>query len=139
MRWQPYQEPLRSVLLRTGLIAFAVGAVARSLTIGIIALWPSLGGHFVEVWFLNWLRPRLPLARTVQTVARVATWFVAGSLLIIAMQRTWEHLVLLLGVRLYYRYLWPWWLGGVVFIGIELIAHLGLMLFRRPNFYNCQG
>ena len=34
-------------------------------------LWPSLGGHWVELWFLNWLRPRLPVARGAQIVTRL--------------------------------------------------------------------
>jgi hypothetical protein len=35
---------------------------------------------------------------------------------------------------------WPrWWLGGLVFIGIELVAHLVLRLRGRPNFYNGRG
>ena len=32
---------------------------------------------------------------------------------------------------------WPaWWLGGLAFIGIELLAHLLLQLRGRPSFYN---
>jgi hypothetical protein len=61
-QWQPYQEPLRTTLLRTGIIALVVGAVlarswggvARWPAATLLALWPALGGHLVELWFLNW-------------------------------------------------------------------------------------
>src|SRR2546423_515949 len=66
-QWQLYQEPLRFTMLRTGMIAIVVGAVLARLWGGLarwpmatlLVLWPSFGGHWVEVWFLNWLRPRL--------------------------------------------------------------------------------
>ena len=77
-RWQPFHEPLRHTLLRNGAIAILVGAVIarfwgglpRWPLVTLLALWPSLGGHWVEVWFLNWLRPRIPAARRVQVAAR---------------------------------------------------------------------
>jgi hypothetical protein len=35
---------------------------------------------------------------------------------------------------------WPaWWLGGLAFIGLELVAHLPLQLRGQPNFYNGRG
>ncbi len=35
---------------------------------------------------------------------------------------------------------WPaWWLGGLAFIGIELVAHLALLLRGRPSFYDGRG
>src|ERR1700724_618875 len=93
---QPFREPLRTTLFRTGTIAMVVGAVlARSwgglarwpLAI-LLVLWPSLGGHWVEVWFLNSLRPRLFTAYGVQVAARVAVWFVGGIGLAIGMRLT---------------------------------------------------
>jgi hypothetical protein len=32
-----------------------------------------------------------------------------------------------------------WWLGGVLFIGIELVAHLAMRLTGRPSFYDGCG
>src|SRR5689334_17084169 len=66
--WQPFREPLRNTVLRTGLIALAGGAalsfwwggIARWPVAFLIVLWFSLGGHFVELFFLNFLRPRFP-------------------------------------------------------------------------------
>jgi hypothetical protein len=42
----------------------------------------------------------------------------------------------LAGIR---RHGLAWWLAGLGFIGIELVAHLALLLRRRPNFYDGRG
>ena len=129
-------------MLRTGMIAIVVGAVLARLWGGlarwpmttILLLWPSFGGHWVEVWFLNWLRPRLPIARGLQIAARVGAWFVGGAVLAIGMGLT---AMALAGFRPAH---WPaWWLGGLAFIGIELVTHLALQLRGRPSFYNGRG
>ena len=94
--WQPYREPLRVTLVRTVTIALVVGAVltrwwggwARWPVATIVVLWPSFGGHWVDLWFLNWLRPRLSVTRAVQVVARVAVWFAGGTGLALGMGLT---------------------------------------------------
>src|SRR3954462_15581678 len=88
--WQPYREPFRATLLRTGLIAVALGA-AFAFSFGrglrdwpaatVLALWPALGGHLVELLFLNQLRPMLPPERATQGAGRLATWFAACCVL----------------------------------------------------------
>ena len=141
-QWQPVREPLRVTLLRTGLIAVIVGAVlalrrgelARWPLATLLVLWPSLGGHWVELWFLNWLRPRLSAARAVQVGARVAVWFIGGVVLALGMCLTAMALAGFRPAR------WPaWWVGGAAFIGIELVAQLAPLLRGRPNFYNGRG
>ncbi len=129
-------------MLRTGLIAIVVGAVLARWWGGLaywplatlLILGPSFGGHWLEVWFLNWLRPRLPIARGVQLAARTGVWFVGGAGLAVVMG--------LLAIELsgFRVQRWPaWWLGGIAFIGIELVAHLALQLRGRPSFYNGRG
>ena len=129
-------------MLRTGMIAIVVGAVLARLWGGLarwpmatlLVLWPSFGGHWVEIWFLNWLRPRLSIARGLQVAARVGVWFVGGTGLVIGMGLT---AMALAGFRPAH---WPaWWLGGLAFIGIELVTHLVLQLRGRPSFYNGRG
>jgi hypothetical protein len=140
--WQPYREPVRSVILRTGAIAVLAGAAfgifsgsfARWPLATVLALWPSFGGHWVEVWFLNGLRPRFSSARGVQVATRVSVWFIAGAVFVISMRLS---LLAMAKVRLPHWHIW--WLGGFAFIGIELIAHLVLQLRGRPNFYNGLG
>jgi hypothetical protein len=140
--WQPYREPLRTTLVRTVLIALIAGAVlalprgglARWPTATLLMLWPSFGGHWVELWFLNWLRPRLSVARAMQIIARLAVWFVGGVGLAIGMGLTAKALAGFRPTR------WPhWWIGGLAFIGIELVVHLALQFRGRPSFYNGRG
>jgi fatty acid desaturase len=97
-------------------------------------LWPAFGGHWIDLAFLNWLRPRLPKSRPIQVVARITIWFVGG-------------MVLALGVRLTAMLLsedqplaWlTWATAGTAFVAIELVAHAGLHLRGRPSFYNGLG
>src|SRR2546430_7439875 len=141
--WQPYSEPLRATLVRTITIALVAGALlARSWGGGmtrwpiatLLMLWPSFGGHWIEIWFLNWLRPRLSDSRAVQVAARVATWFVGGIVLALAM------LLTAIALTGFHPTRWPaWWLGGLAFIAIELVAQLPLQLRGRPSFYNGRG
>src|SRR2546423_41245 len=122
MTWQPYREPLRTTLLRNTTIALIVGAVLAASWGGLsrwpiatlLALWPSLGGHFVELFFLNYLRPRLPSARPVQITARLAVWFVGGIVLALGMALTANALTGYHPARSA-----AWWLAGLAFIGIE--------------------
>lgn len=139
--WQPHREPLRATLLRTIVIALVVGAVfARfsSRRIGwplasLLFLWFSFGGHWVELWYLNWLRPRISVARYAQVVARIATWFVGGTVLAIGMALTARALA-------FQPARWPaWWLGGFAFIVVELVVHVGPQLRGQPSFYNGRG
>jgi hypothetical protein len=142
VKWQPFREPLLTTVARNGAIALVAGAVlalrwgglARWPIAVLLMLWPSFGGHLVELWFLNYLRPRIPAARAVQVGIRVAVWFIAGIGLALAMRLT---AMTLAGVRPAH---WPaWWLGGLAFIGIELAVHLVLQLRGRPGFYNGRG
>jgi hypothetical protein len=140
--WRPYREPLRVTLARTGTIAAVVGlavAVRRGgglrwwIVATILALWPSFGGHWVEVFFLNWLRPRLSAGRWVQTPARIGVWFVGGIVLWVGVRATAAAMNL-------HPPPWPTlWSGGVVFIAIELVAHLVLHLRGVPNVYDGRG
>jgi hypothetical protein len=142
LRWQSYREPLYITLARTAAIALIVGAALASWRgeiklwplAALLVLWPSFGGHWVEIFFLNWLRPRLPAARAVQVAARLAVWFVGGCVLAIGMAVTAMALITLPpihGSQL--------WLAGVGFIGVELLAHLFLQLRGQPSFYNGRG
>jgi hypothetical protein len=97
-------------------------------------LWPALGGHFVELVFLNGLRPRLPDGRGVQVAARLVVWFVGGVVLAAAMRWT----AVALGADRWFP--GPvWWVAGFGLIVIELIAHGVLHLRGRPSFYNGRG
>ncbi len=140
-KWPLFREPLRDTILRNCAIAIVGGLVIARFARGlshwwiplVLLLWPTFGGHFMEVWFLNWLRPRLPFSRAVQVAARVTVWFIAGMLLMLCMQLTSDAL----GLQAAH---WPaWWLAGLAFIGIELLAHVAPQLRGQPSFYNGRG
>lgn len=141
--WQPYREPLRTTLLRTVTLALILGAVLtrwwgggviRWLLLSFLMLWPAFGGHWVDLWFLNWLRPRLSAARAAQIAGRLGVWFTGGAVLLLGMCLT---ALALPGFR---PPAWPaWWLAGIMFIGVELAAHLVLSLRGRPSFYDGRG
>ena len=89
----------------------------------------TLGGHYVEVAFLNGIRSRLPKNRGLQLFGRLVFWFVGGCLLYLGMTMTAR----LFSIKLA-RYP-DLWIGGFLLIGIELVAHLAALLRRKPNFY----
>ena len=136
------REPLRVTLTRTVGIALIAGAALASRSGGlalwpimsVVMLWPSLGGHYVELAYLDVVRPRLSDSRAVHTLARIAVWFVGGVLLAIGMRIS--------AIAVHAPRPLPasaWWIGGIVFIGIELVAHLVLHARGRPSFYTGRG
>jgi len=145
MTWQPSREPLGDTLLRTGTIALVAGSVLARYRGGLaywpaatlLALWPALGGHYVEVGFLNFVRPRLPDTRAVHVAVRVGAWLVGGAVLALGMALTARALGEPRPAQ------WQAWrvgaVGGLAFVGVELLAHLLLHLRRRPSFYNGRG
>ena len=135
---QTPREPLGTTLVRTITIALVAG-LAASRPLGgptrwpaatLVMLWPSLGGHFVEAWYLGWLRPRLRTSRRAQIVARLVTWFIGGIGLGVGMELTARATA---GVPLSRGP--AWWTAGIAFIGVELAAHLALLVRGRPSIY----
>jgi uncharacterized membrane protein YdcZ (DUF606 family) len=140
--WKPHREPFSATLSRTIGIALVVGGLAawryRTLQVwpiaAVIMLWFSFGGHWVELWFLNQVRPRLSHARTTQIATRVVVWFVGGVVLGLGIVLTMRLFPLTRALRPP-----PWWMAGVVFIALELVVHLVLFARRRPNCYSGDG
>lgn len=139
--WKAFREPLSRTLARTVTIA-VLGGAGLAWGLGGLRLWPaailvllwvSLGGHVVEVCFLNSLRPRLPAYRVVQACARIGWWVAGGMVLGLGAKMT--ATVTALPVSR-----WPaWWVAGPAFVGVELIAHLGMVVRRLPNFFDGRG
>ena len=135
-----FSEPWGRTLGRTvGLalaIGFGVALYQRRPTLApitaLLALWFTLGGHFIELWCRNGLRPMLP-NRALALIARLAAWFVGGSALY--------------GGALATRSLltgrpappWPWWSGGVFFIAAELLIHSWLLGRGQPSAFDGRG
>jgi hypothetical protein len=110
-------------------LAVVIGAIVAQFRGGLsqwprtslLALWVTFGGHWVELFFLNVVRPHVSNARAV----RVVVWFAGGVLMATGMG--------LSGFRI------AWWIGGVGFIGVELALHLLLQLSGRASYYNGRG
>ena len=122
-------------------LAVAVGAVLALqrhdvkllLPVAALALWFTLGGHYVEVAFLNGLRARIPQGRLTQAGVRLLAWLIGGVLLYVAMAATARALPIEPPpLRL-------WWCGGFLLIGVELVVHALLVIRGLPNFYNGRG
>ena len=133
------REPFANMLLRNLLLATGVGAglairshsLQRWFPASLVMLWPTLGGHYLELAFLDLVRPRLTRRPPVRTLARVLTWMAGGVLFAMAMHLTGSAL----GDA--YFVTWPpLWLGAVGMIGIELIAHTALRLRGLPSFFD---
>ena len=135
------REPLSRTLVRNVAIAAAVGAgfamrhreVAVWLPSSVLALWFSLGGHYVEVSYLNRIRPRFQAARPMLMTSRLLVWFAGGTLLYTGMAITARAL------PLHPPRVELWWFGGLLFVGIEFVVHVVLALRGRPNFYAGSG
>ncbi len=113
---------------------FTSRAIVTWVVTALFGLWIGFGGHWVEVFYLNWLRQRLSRVRPTQVLARLAVWFLGGIVLTggMALMRPVEATL-----RLRFA---PWWAGGILFIGVELLVHLfALQLRNKPSFYNGRG
>lgn len=135
-----FSESWRATALRTGGLALAIGAgiglYHRQLALvppaTLLALWFTLGGHFVEVLFRNRIGPLLR-AVELRATARLVYWFAAGSALYAGALGT---RTLLSGRG---ALPWPWWTGGAAFVGLELVIHLLMRARGQPCFYDGRG
>src|SRR5215813_2545306 len=109
-----FAEPRRTTALRTGSIALAIGVgvalVRRQLSllpvVTLMALWFTLGGHYVELLFRNRLAPLVDGSPQRLAFVRLPYWFVGGSLLYAGALATQG---ILDGRGHVSR---PWWVGG---------------------------
>jgi hypothetical protein len=140
-RWPRKRESISRTLARNLTIALVAGVtislVRRQLFLAppetLLALWPSLGGHYVEIAFLDGVRQHLPRTRLVQAAARMLWWLAGGTLLGAALVATGHALTLAPPP-------WRWCLiGGPIFVALELTVHAALALRRRPSFYRGDG
>jgi hypothetical protein len=139
--WPRFEEPFRRTLVRNVVLAAVVGLVfalqrrdpALALPVTALAMWFSLGGHYVETAFLNGVRSRLPQRRLPQALVRLLVWSCGGALLYTCMAVTARALPIAAPpLRL-------WWFGSLLFVGLELAVHGSLAIRGLPNFYNGRG
>lgn len=135
-----FSEPLRRTLARTVSIAVVVGtafALLRQdltafLPVTVLALWITLGGHYVELAFLNGVRGRIPPGRWAQAAVRLLLWSGGGVLLSFGMAATARAMSVTAPP------LKPCWVA-LLFVGVELTVHAVLAIRGAPNFYDGRG
>ena len=135
-----FSEPWPTTLARTAGLALVIGIgvglyqhrLSAVPTTTVLALWFTLGGHFVELWYRNELRPRIA-SRPLALFARLIAWFVGGSALF------WGALVTRTLMGDHRNTSWPWWAGGVLFVGAELAIHVWLRVRRQPSVFDGRG
>jgi hypothetical protein len=139
--WPRIEEPFHRTLARNAAIAIVVAGIVALvrhdlrafLPVAALALWPSLGGHYVELAFVNQMRTRISRGWFIQTVARVVVWFAGGVLLYLCMVVTaYIFPIKPLPLRL-------WWCGGFLFIGVELVVHAFLTFRGEASVYDGHG
>jgi hypothetical protein len=139
---RPYDETIGRTLRRTILIAMFI---TTALTLILprdtsylrfwlvtfpAVLWFPLGGHYVELAYLNYLRMRWPWFHRRRYPARVGWWFVGGLPLGLGCWWTW----ILLGADPQFRL--PFWWGMPFFIAAECVVHTVLAAAGRPSLWN---
>jgi hypothetical protein len=138
-----YREPFLHSLTRNLMIALVVslavslifksrhwGISGRLIAVNTLSiLWISLGGHGVELLYLNAIRFFLPFNRALEAIVRLLVWHAGGLLLFFAMSVT-QRAFQVPPIPPFTFY------DGFIFIGIELIAHLALLLRGKDSFWN---
>jgi hypothetical protein len=153
--FKPCRESLATTLARTCGIAVILASVICLLRLhhvptssaqwrGWLAWvvfigWISLGGHWVEVIYLNVLRPRLanwPAAALV--LLRLALWMIGGAILFTGAMVS-LRLVMAGELPGRSKVISAFLRGGPIFVAIELVVHVFMMLAGRPNCWNFRG
>src|SRR5437763_15151470 len=99
-RFKRYREPPSATILRTGGIALVVASVAfvigfhrlpstsiqwqNWLALVVFLFWISFGGHWVEIIYLNRIRPRLAhWSDFALMLVRLCVWEIGGAVLFV--------------------------------------------------------
>jgi hypothetical protein len=138
---QPFTEPWRTTALRTGSLALVAGAgiglreqqVAVIPLMALLALWFTLGGHFLELLFRNRLRRQISDRSAIPVLARIVYWFAGGAVLFEGALATRALLIGRTTAPL------SWWLVGIAFVGVELLIHVGLRARGHPSLFDGRG
>lgn len=154
-RFESYRESLTATIRRTFTIALVLGTIgtivrpggeqplaARTyewLTLVTFVLWISFGGHWVELWYLNWLRMRLISFSGFALVGvRLLVWLIGGIALFLGAVTT-RALMLRGGLPTESEAVVAITYGGPMFVAIETVPHFIAYASGRPSFWNGKG
>ncbi len=140
IKFEEIDEPLRVTLSRTLTIAVVVGVVASFAThnirmgfaIGLGALWPSVGGHWIELLWLNLIRKRLKPKVPILVALRLIYWWAWGFVIIFPAFYT---------IHVIAPSLPPMpspLLGGFGFLFVEMLLHGIFAMNHRPNAFDAR-
>lgn len=151
-RFKPFHESLAVTLRRTITIAIIVASVITLIrphhlptlfarwrewfSLAVFVGWISVGGHWVELIFLNGLRPRIAHWSDLSLAAvRIGAWFIGGTILFIAAAIS-RSLIATGQLPDQTQVTHALVYGGLAFVGIELCVHLVMLVMRKPCFWN---
>ena len=87
-------------------------------------------GHWIELFFINVIKFRLPKNIYVLYIVRICYWFVSSILLFLISNTIRELLVS------NSRQLGNWWFFGFLYIGVQLLMYAIMQIRLKKSFYN---
>ena len=88
------------------------------------------GGHWPELWFINYLKFRLPHRVLVLYPVRILFWYAIGVILTFLSRFV---VILISGSD---HGIGRWWEYAAIYVIIELIMHMFLQLVKKKSFWN---
>jgi hypothetical protein len=154
-RFTPHRESLTATVTRTFAIAIVLafmgnlihfrhlpktsGEWHRWLTLVVFVAWFSFGGHWVELAYLNGIRPKIAHWSDISlSFVRLTVWLIGGTILLLGAIMSRD--LILNSEFPGYSNIFPAVLyGGPVFCAIELVVHVLLFHRGKPSFFNFRG
>lgn len=154
-RFKPYRESLLATIIRTGAIALVGGSVAcfiqlrhlpttsaqwhSWLALVVFVAWISFGGHWVELAYLNGIRPRISRWSDLSLIlVRLCVWTAGGVILFLGAVIS-QSLLMTAAAPPKSQIVAALLLGGPAFAAVEFVAHAFLWRAGKPSFWNRRG
>ena len=155
VRFRPCRESMGRTLARAGAIALVGASVAilvrlrhvpasaaewrRWAGLAVFVAWISFGGHWVEVTYLNGIRPRMARwSDGALVLLRLVAWLVGGAMLFVGAAVSASLIITRQAPPVGWVLNAPLW-GGPLFVAIEMLVHLYLLVRGRASFWNGRG
>lgn len=146
-------EPLKTTLLRTSLIALAVGSAITALVssqmespnlvlpwVSFVAavFWISFGGHWVELLYLRWWKCKFNFTGGKAILERVLFWMPFGAILFSAARAT-QIAIYKLEMVSTGSLIEAAISGMVLFVIVEVVVHTVLNCLKQDSMFNGRG
>ena len=142
---EKFHEPILHVLLRTSLTAVILASIfnykelfagdfsSKMKLLGIesaATMCFVFGGHWLEIFFINFLKNYLPKNLFVLYPVRIAYWYISA----IPLYFLYHYVSNFLTGKNYE--IGNWWMIGITYIFIEMVMYGILFLLMRKSFWN---